>query len=167
MNVSKGVQQVAVPSVVGLQVDVAESQLQLAGFTVGRTDVDSDAPAGEVVDQSPPGNSTAPKGSSVTLSVSKGPATVTVPDVTLSPVAEARAALRAAGFPSSVVQQDTEDPSLDGIVVDQDPPGDTEADPKTRVTLTVGRYVAPVDPTQTDTTTDPTLTDQSTTTPVP
>ena len=63
-----------------------------------------DQPAGQVVDQSPPGNSTASNGSSVTLSVSKGPTTVTVPDVSLQTVAGARATLtapRASRSPSS------------------------------------------------------------------
>ncbi len=81
INVSSGPKPVAVPSVIGLSYDSAAAQLQSAGFTVGRADVDSDQPAGQVVDQSPPGNSTASKGSPVTLSVSKGPTTVTVPDV--------------------------------------------------------------------------------------
>ena len=37
-----------------------------------KVDVESDRPAGEVVDQTPPGNSTATRGSPVTLSVSRG-----------------------------------------------------------------------------------------------
>ena len=98
INVSSGPKPVAVPSVIGQSYDSAAAQLQSAGFTVGRVDVDSDQPAGQVVDQSPPGNSTASNGSSVTLSVSKGPTTVTVPDVSLQTVAGARATLRAAGF---------------------------------------------------------------------
>ena len=36
---------VAVPSVIGLSYDSAAAQLQSAGFTVGRADVDSDQPA--------------------------------------------------------------------------------------------------------------------------
>ena len=47
-----------------------------------RDDVDSDEPKGTVVAQDPAGNSTASKGSTVRLSVSKGPATIEVPDVT-------------------------------------------------------------------------------------
>ena len=86
INVSSGPRPVAVPSVIGQSYDSGAAQLQSAGFTVGRVDVDSNQPAGQVVDQSPPGNSTASKGSSVTLSVSKGPTTVTVPDVSCRPV---------------------------------------------------------------------------------
>src|SRR6478735_2482704 len=164
INVSSGPKPVAVPSVIGQSYDSAAAQLQSAGFTVGRVDVDSDQPAGQVVDQSPPGNSTASNGSSVTLSVSKGPTTVTVPDVSLQTVAGARATLRAAGFKVSVVRQDTDDESLDGLVMSQDPGGNTQADPKSVVTLTVGQFVPPPDVTTDTTSTDTTSTDTTTTT---
>jgi len=169
INVSSGPKPVAVPSVIGLSYDSAAAQLQSAGFTVGRADVDSDQPAGQVVDQSPPGNSTASKGSPVTLSVSKGPTTVTVPDVSLQTAPDARATLRAAGFRVTVVRQETDDPSLDGLVMSQAPAGNAQADPKSVVTLTVGTYVPPPDvtpppPTDTGTTTDTTTTTDSTTT---
>ena len=154
VNVSKGPRPVAVPNVVGLQVDIATAQLNTAGFPVLPTRVDSDRPAGEVVAQDPPGNSTTSKGATVRLSVSKGPETVPVPDVTLLPLADARTTLTAAGFTSRVVFQDTDDDTLNGIVVSQDPPGEAQAEPKSVVTLTVGRYVAPpvTDTTATDTT---------------
>jgi eukaryotic-like serine/threonine-protein kinase len=163
INVSKGPRPVAVPNVVGLTYDVAAAQLQSAGFTVGRAEVESDRPAGEVVDQSPPGNSTASKGSSVTLSVSQGPKTVAVPDVSLQTVADARATLKAAGFKVAVTRQDTDDESLDGLVMSQDPAGNAQADPKSVVTITVGTYVPPPDvttppPTDTTTTTGTTTT---------
>ena len=145
INVSKGPKPIAVPSVIGLSYDLAADQLQTAGFTVGRIDVESNEPAGTVVTQSPPGNSTATRGSSVTLSVSRGPTTVTVPDVSFQPVADARATLRAAGFRSTVTRQETEDESLDGVVISQDPSASSQADPKSVVNLTVGSYVPPPD----------------------
>ena len=74
VNYSTGPKQVAVPPVVGLDYSTALQQLQAAGFAVGRTDVESDQPAGVVVSQVPVGSSTATKGSTVTLSVSNGPA---------------------------------------------------------------------------------------------
>jgi len=163
INVSSGPKPVAVPSVIGQSYDSAAAQLQSAGFTVGRVDVDSNQPAGQVVDQSPPGNSTASKGSSVTLSVSKGPTTVTVPDVSLQTAADARATLRAAGFKVTVVYQDTDDESLDGLVMSQDPAGNSQADPKSVVTLTIGQFVPPPDVTTGTTTTDTTTTGTTTT----
>ena len=165
INVSSGPRPVAVPSVIGQSYDSGAAQLQSAGFTVGRVDVDSNQPAGQVVDQSPPGNSTASNGSSVTLSVSKGPTTVTVPDVSLQTGPDARATLTAAGFKVVVVHQDTDDESLDGLVMSQDPGGNTQADPKSTVTLTVGQFVPPPDVTTDTTSTDTTSTDTTTTTP--
>jgi eukaryotic-like serine/threonine-protein kinase len=150
INVSNGPKQVAVPSVLGLPYDQASAQLQAAGFFVSRTDVESNEPAGNVVGQSPAGNTTAAAGAKVTLQVSSGPTTVTVPDVTQADSDSAKAALDAAGFTVNVIQRDTDDPTLENIVISQTPTGDTEAKPKSKVTIYVGHYVLP--PTGTDTT---------------
>ena len=98
----------------------------------------------------------------MTLSVSRGPQTVTVPDVSLQTVADARATLRAAGFRVSIVRQETDDEALDGLVMSQDPAGNSQADPDSVVTLTVGEFVPPP-----DVTTPPDTTVPDTTTPVP
>jgi eukaryotic-like serine/threonine-protein kinase len=157
INVSKGPAPVAVPSVVGLLYDTAASQLQGAGFAVARTDVDSDKPKGTVVDQDPAGYETAAKGSTVRLSVSKGPATAEVPDVTGLDLASARQTLRAAGFKVTVTTSDTEDDSLDGLVASQTPLGGTQADPGSTVAIEVWRYVPPETTDTTTTTTDTAL----------
>ncbi len=143
ITVSAGIKEVSVPSVVGLEADIAEAKLQIAGFVVARVDVEGEAPAGEVVEQSLAAGSNASAGATVTLSISTGPSAVTVPDVTLSSTADAKAALRAIGLVPVVQQQETDDETLDGVVLDQDPPGDGEAAPGSSVTLTVGRYAAP------------------------
>ena len=98
INYSTGPKQVAVPAVVGLDYSAALQQLQAAGFAVARTDVESTQPAGVVVSQVPAGSSTATKGSTVTLSVSNGPQTTPVPDVTGLTAADARTTLTDAGF---------------------------------------------------------------------
>ena len=98
INYSTGPKQVAVPPVVGLDYSTALQQLQAAGFAVARTDVESDQPAGVVVSQVPSGSSTATKGSTVNLSVSNGPQTTPLPDVTGQTEADAKATLTAAGF---------------------------------------------------------------------
>ncbi len=160
INYSTGPKQIGVPSVIGLLYETAAAQLQATGFAVARVDVDSKKPAGEVVDQTPAGNATAAKGSTVTLSVSNGPTTIPLPDVTQQTVADAKAALQQAGFKVSITRQDTDVQALDGLVISQDPPGNTEQTPDTIVTLSVGHYVAPSTTTPTDTTpTDTTPTD--------
>jgi serine/threonine-protein kinase len=140
---------------VGLDYSTALQQLQAAGFAVARTDVESDQPAGVVVSQVPSGSSTAAKGSTVNLSVSNGPQTTPLPDVSGQTEADAKATLTAAGFKVKVTPQDTDVETFDGIVISQDPPGNTQQDPNTVVTLFVGVYVPPdvTVPTDTATTT--------------
>ena len=144
INYSSGPAEVDVPSVVGLTYDQASSALQAQGFGVKRIDVDSDRPKGEVVDQSPSGQ--AQKGSTITLSVSKGPKLSTVPDVTSQDEGSARAALQGAGFVVQVRKQDVTDPGLEGIVLNQDPTGNTQAKQGSTVTIVVGRLVSPGPP---------------------
>jgi serine/threonine-protein kinase len=74
--------------------------------------------------------------------VSKGPKTSTVPDVTSTDLGSAEQTLQASGFKAKVVYQDVSDPNEDGIVLDENPPGGTQAKPKTEITLTVGRAVS-------------------------
>jgi eukaryotic-like serine/threonine-protein kinase len=141
INVSKGPKPVEVPNVVGQLYESAASALQGVGFSVAPPqEVDSDQPRGTVVGQSPAGGAFAPKGSSVTLQVSKGPTTSTVPDVESLDEATARANLETSGFRVKVIDQQTDDPTLDGIVIIQTPAGGTEAKPNSVVRITVGRF---------------------------
>jgi serine/threonine-protein kinase len=155
INVSKGPQPVAVPPVVGEPIDQASSELQAAGFKVSTRYVDDNEPANTVIDQSPSSGESAGKGSVVSLTVSKGPKTTAIPDVTSYDLGSAQQTLQSAGFRSAVVYQDVTDANSDGIVLDQDPKGGTQAAKNAKVTLTVGRLVS----------TDTTTTAPATTTP--
>ncbi|HJW67212.1 MAG TPA: Stk1 family PASTA domain-containing Ser/Thr kinase [Gaiellaceae bacterium] len=140
INYSSGPAEIDVPSVIGLQFDQASSALQAQGFAVARRDVDSERPKGEVVDQSP--SNQAPKGSTITLSVSKGPPMSTVPDVTAQDEESATSTLEQAGFTVQVQRQDVTDPGLYGIVLSQSPTGGSKAKQGSTVTITVGHEVA-------------------------
>jgi serine/threonine-protein kinase len=137
INVSSGPAAINVPSVTGLPFDQASAALQNQGFAVKRTNVESDQPADTVVNQSPSG--TAPSGATITLSVSKGPKTSSVPDVTSQDEQSARDTLTSSGFKVQVQRQDVSDPGLEGIVLDQSPTGGTQSKKGTVVTITVGR----------------------------
>ena len=137
INVSSGPAAINVPSVTGLPFDQASAALQNEGFAVKRTNVESDQPADTVVNQSPSG--TAPQGATITLSVSKGPKTSSVPDVTSQDEQSARDTLTSSGFKVQVQRQDVTDPGLEGIVLDQSPTGGTQSKKGTVVTITVGR----------------------------
>jgi beta-lactam-binding protein with PASTA domain len=157
INVSQGPKPIAVPPVLSVPYEQAAATLQGAGFAIARRDVDSNEPKGTVVQQDPPANSLAAKGSTISLYVSKGPKEFAVPDVTSFSRADAIATLRNSGFKVLVQSSDTFDPSQDGIVQTETPGPGSTAKPGTTVMIVVGHYVAPV--TTAPTTTAPTTTD--------
>src|SRR5437764_1895489 len=138
INVSSGPAQITVPPVVGIPYAQAASELQGKGFAVKRVDQDSNEPADTVLHQDPGGNTSAAKGSTVTLVVSKGPQTTQVPDVTSYDQQTATSTLEQSGFKVKVVRQPTNDPSQENIVLDQNPPPNSRAKPGTTVTIYVG-----------------------------
>jgi serine/threonine-protein kinase len=158
INVSKGPTPVAVPDVRGQPISTASSTLQALGLKVSPTYVDSNQPANTVIDQTPPGNSSAGKGSVVSLTVSNGPKTATLPDVTNLDIASAEQTLHGAGFSPRVIYETVTDPQSEGVVLSEDPPGNAQLKPGATVTLTVGRL---------STTTAATTTAATTTTPTP
>jgi beta-lactam-binding protein with PASTA domain/predicted Ser/Thr protein kinase len=141
INVSKGHQPLTVPSVVGQLYDSAAGQLQGEGFAVARKDVASSQPKDVVIEQDPAGGADLARGGTVTLFVSKGPKESTIPDVGGYDESTATQTLEQSGFSVDVQDQDTSDPSLDGIVISQDPPGGTKAKPGSTVTIVVGRLL--------------------------
>lgn len=130
---------VTVPDVINRTIDEATSALYALGLQVRPRSVESDEDAGIVVAQSPGASKTAVAGTTVVLSVSKGPdAPVLVPDVTSLDAATATSVLKAATFRVAVTRQATPDPSQDGIVLSQKPLAGSEKPPKTIVTILVG-----------------------------
>ncbi|MFJ2702627.1 Stk1 family PASTA domain-containing Ser/Thr kinase [Streptomyces sp. NPDC087428] len=97
--VSKG-SPVDVPDVTGLSVEDATDALDEEGLKAkvlpGR--VNSSEDAGDIAEQSPTEGREAAEGDTVTLTVSKGPQMIDVPDVTGKDVDDARSELEDAGF---------------------------------------------------------------------
>ena len=144
INVSRGQKPVGVPSLAGLTFDQATQTLQDAGFTTGRTDVESNEAAGNVVGSLPGEGALLRPGQRVTLLVSKGPRAISVPDVNGLDRADALVTLKSAGLVPIVVTQDTTDPVDDGVVIGQIPIAQDEVQPGTVITITVGKLlVAP------------------------
>jgi eukaryotic-like serine/threonine-protein kinase len=141
INVSKGLEPLTVPNVVGQLYDNAAGQLQGVGFAVARRDVESSQPKDTVIDQDPGAGADLARGGTVTLFVSKGPKQATIPDVTSQDEDSATQTLEGSGFSVDVQDQDVTDPAQDGIVLSQDPSGGTKAKPGTTVTIVVGRLV--------------------------
>jgi serine/threonine-protein kinase len=142
INISRGAKPIPVPDVTGQPYLNAKSALEGQGFVVKRVDVQSDQAAGTVVSTDPqPGNDSS-KGATITLSVSKGPATTQVPVVLNLNQAEAEQRITDAGLTPSVVYQPVTDPSQDGIVIDQNPSAGADAKSGEIVIITVGQLQA-------------------------
>ncbi|WP_406428480.1 Stk1 family PASTA domain-containing Ser/Thr kinase [Streptomyces sp. NBC_01589] len=130
-----------VPDVRTKQYDAAVAQLNQVGFqNVSQTPMDSEKPAGEVIEQTPsPTDGKKPLDTQIVLTVSKGPAqpaTVPVPEVRNSTVAQAKQALAAKGF-TKIQFADGSSKDDNAVVVNIDPQPNTPADPATTViTLT-------------------------------
>ena len=128
-----------VPRVTGLDVADARARLQGVGLRSTVTRIESQKPAGTVIDQSPSAGSALERGQAVALTVSSGPGAVAVPDVTGLDEASAREQLEAAGFEVTTTDEPTSDPAEDGQVVGQSPTAGTERKPGTVVTIRVAR----------------------------
>ncbi|MFJ3230261.1 Stk1 family PASTA domain-containing Ser/Thr kinase [Streptomyces sp. NPDC086787] len=97
--VSKG-SPVDVPDVTGDSLEDARRELTDAGLKVkvATGQINSEYDRGEVAEQTPAGDSEAAEGDTVTLTVSKGPEQIKVPDVVGDSVDDAHKALEKAGF---------------------------------------------------------------------
>jgi eukaryotic-like serine/threonine-protein kinase len=89
---------VAVPAVVGRDVQAATAKVQAAGFDARVVRIASSRPVDRVLAQDPRAGARARKGSTVTLRVSAGPGTVAVPGVAGMSVEQATGALADQGL---------------------------------------------------------------------
>jgi beta-lactam-binding protein with PASTA domain/tRNA A-37 threonylcarbamoyl transferase component Bud32 len=146
LRVSKGPQPIGVPNVIGSSFESAQSTLLGKGFAVSRMDVQSDQPKDTVIGMSPGPGTLQPPNTNIKLTVSKGPTTSIVPDVTSISQNDAQAQLKASGFKVRIVPQPVSDPGQDGIVQTQDPAGGTQAPPGSVVTIAVGKFGGTTNP---------------------
>jgi serine/threonine-protein kinase len=97
--VSKGVEEIAFTTYVGQSGDQAQNELTDAGFNVESSFAYSETiAAGAVISQTPAGLVSAPKGSTITLVVSKGSKFVFIPNVYSIETSKAIAALKDLGL---------------------------------------------------------------------
>jgi eukaryotic-like serine/threonine-protein kinase len=167
--ISSGKPLVTVPSVVGQSEGAARAQLTDQGFVVTTsTQTSTTTPDGEVISQSPAGETEVAPGSTINLVIAKAPPTASVPDVTGDTARGASNQLKAAGF--SVTQQTkaVTKQNKDGIVISEQPKAGTTLNKGSTVTIVVGKFTPPptsTTPTTTTQTTPTTTTTTTTTTP--
>ena len=128
---------VDVPRVVGLNVADAFERVQAAGLRARSVEVFARQAKGRVIRQRPPAGTEARRGSTVVLSVSKGPQLVAVPPVVGQTEAAATAALRRVGLRVNIVNVPAPGPLPEGSVVAQNPTGGARAPKGSTVRLNV------------------------------
>jgi serine/threonine protein kinase len=161
---STGKPEVSVPSVIGLDREAAQTQLEGEPyqFVVKLAEKESDQPAGQVIETTPPANTMAQVGSAVTVLYSDGPEEV--PDVIGLQQGQAKKRIRDAGFePRVIPSDDTTEPA--GTVLDQSPAaGETPSEGST-VTIVVSTFEEPTEPSDTASPTETPTTEEPTTPP--
>ncbi|GGM78092.1 serine/threonine protein kinase [Longimycelium tulufanense] len=139
LHVGQGPETVSVPDLTGKTPEQARAELEKLGLTLsgnqGQEETDNPSLEGKVVKQDPAANETAPKGATVRITVGRAPELVTVPDVTNTPVEQAKKNLAALGL--EVQTQQTASDKDAGIVLRQDPSGGNKVKKGTTVTLSV------------------------------
>lgn len=134
-----------VPGVLSLPQAEAEHKLDAAGLDAAvRQDFSLTVPRGSVIATDPEPGKRIRSNGTVTLTVSKGPRQVKVPDVSGAALAQAQAQLKAAGLVPGTVARSFNDSVPQGAVIVTDPPAGREMAPGTPVTITVSRG-SPVD----------------------
>ncbi|MDH4118148.1 MAG: transglycosylase domain-containing protein [Acidimicrobiia bacterium] len=135
----------SVPSVVGLDVNAARSELRRAKLGANVVEVPSLEPEGLVLAQAPGAGATVPQGTGVTIEVSTGiPPTGILPEVFTLTFEDALAALQAFSDENRLdlvferASQPVEDPALVGLVVGLRPGVGTEVGYGATVAIVVG-----------------------------
>ncbi|MEU7001505.1 Stk1 family PASTA domain-containing Ser/Thr kinase [Nonomuraea sp. NPDC046570] len=157
--VSKGVQKVEVPDVIGASVDEAKTTLEGADFKVSIVYEMSGREQGKVYDMKPKAGAEAAKGSTVKIMVPKQQ--MPIPSVVGLTQEEAIKALKAEGFRWKIVEQ-ASDQHPAGTVITQSPEGGSKQNPRTTVSLVVSTGPEVTTPTE-----EPTFPSQEPTTEPP
>jgi beta-lactam-binding protein with PASTA domain/predicted Ser/Thr protein kinase len=135
---------VTVPNVIPDQLSTARTVLENRGFLVSVTPQQSTKPVGVVIGEIPNAGSRAPKGSTVSLAVSAGPGTETVPPVEGESLKQARADIRAAHLTVGRIVRQTSSQYPAGQVIGTDPAAGQMPPAGSRVTVFVSSGPAKV-----------------------
>ena len=139
LTVSSGPAIAVVPAVDGQGQNAARTALTDAKFKVKTVQRASETvPSKHVIKTDPEGGTKAPVGSTVTMYVSTGKETGTVPNVVGQSVSDATTILKNAGFTTTTTTQVTSSVSA-GTVISQDPVGQATAPVGSEVMLTVAK----------------------------
>ena len=138
VKISSGKGEISVPSVVGSDESSAGSTLKSAGFKVStQYEYNNTVAEGKVISLTPVAGTSAKDGDTVTITVSQGVKTVTVPNVLGQSQDAATSALTGAGLTVSSVSSDYSDTVAAGSVISQSIADGKIVDEGTSITLVV------------------------------
>ena len=150
VTVSKGIKTVTVPDVVGMDEDEATTTLTAQKFNVDiKREYNSNYGYGAVFSQDPSASSTVQEGTKVTIYVSKGEDTVSVPGIIGLTQADAQSRLSANNLNVGTVTQAESSQYAAGVVISQDPAESTSVSKGTYINFVVS--TGPPKTTTTDT----------------
>lgn len=133
--ISKGIQQMSLTSFVGLSSDQALNELNSLGASVvSKYDYSDTVPTGNVISQDPDGSAPIAKGAKVTITISKGPSSIAIPNVKSLSLAEATKILENLGFNVAHKNIGTR---KNKVVIGISPKVGTKVKPGSTVTLTL------------------------------
>ena len=137
--VSAGPQRVLVPDVSGYDEATGRLLVEGAGLTVTTEQTQTSAPKGVVVNSRPPAGTALNPGRPVTLVVSVGAPTITVPDVVGLTLQDARTRIEQAGLKAGTSMRRSTTLGNPGVVIEQRPPAGTLSAPETAVDMVVAQ----------------------------
>jgi serine/threonine-protein kinase len=155
LTISSGLPQVQVPFLVGSTQEEARNKLRNAKLDPEFQSVESDDPQGQVLQTSPEAGTQVAQGSTVTVTISKGPHNV--PNVIGMNRSDAIKQIVDAGFKYDI-RGDPKSTEPKGTVTDQAPPGGQPQPQGTTIVLFVSTYEPPPPPATETPTTTPTET---------
>ncbi len=127
-----------VPELYGMTLSQAKKTAESAGFKLkeGKEVYSNDYAKGQVAEQSPESGTEAKKDSSITVNISKGPQSGTVPNLVGRDVSEAESLLKESDYVLGTTKKETSTEKA-GTIISQDPSGGEEADHGSTVNIVV------------------------------
>ena len=144
LAVSRGQASAKVPDVVGSSQQQAQIAIENAGFIFGSVSQQmSDKPRGAVVGSNPPAGTTLDLPATISITLSQGPATVQIPDLTGRTLADARSTLEQLGLRLGPTSTDTSSFMTENTVLGQAPPPGSTVSAGASVNLRLSRFPPP------------------------
>lgn len=133
--ISKGIQQMSLTSFVGLSSDQGLNELNnLGAKVISKYEYSDTVPAGNIISQDPDGSAPIAKGATVTITISKGPSSISIPNVKSLDLQAATKILENLGF---VVNHKSIGTRKNKVVIGVSPKVGSMAKPGSTVTLTL------------------------------